>query len=86
MTAYLTFTALKQKQITLEQMLPISTRAWRAEGSRMFIEPDKPVKVDELIHGMVVRSGNDACIALAEGIAGGEEAFTQMMNSEAQRL
>jgi D-alanyl-D-alanine carboxypeptidase (penicillin-binding protein 5/6) len=86
MTAYLTFTALKQKQITIEQMLPISTRAWRAEGSRMFIKPDKPVKVDELIHGMVVQSGNDACIALAEGIAGSEEVFAQMMNREAQRL
>ncbi len=86
MTAYLTFAALKQKQISLEQTFPVSTRAWHAEGSRMFIEPGKPVKVDELIHGMVVQSGNDACIALAEGIAGSEEAFTQMMNSQAQRL
>ena len=86
MTAYLTFTALKQKQITLEQTLPVSARAWRAEGSRMFIEPNKPVKVDELIHGMVVQSGNDACIALTEGIAGSEEVFVQMMNREAQRL
>ncbi len=86
MTAYLTFAALKQKQISLEQTFLVSTRAWRAEGSRMFIEPGKPVKVDELIHGMVVQSGNDACIALAEGIAGSEEAFTQMMNSQAQRL
>src|SRR6266852_3885145 len=86
MTAYLTFAALKQKQISLEQTFPVSTRAWRAEGSRMFIEPGKPVKVDELIHGMVVQSGNDACIALAEGIAGSEEAITQMMNSQAQRL
>lgn len=86
MTAYLTFAALRQKQISLEQTFPVSTRAWRAEGSRMFIEPGKPVKVDELIHGMVVQSGNDACIALAEGIAGSEEAFTQMMNSQAQRL
>ena len=86
MTAYLTFAALKQKQISLEQTFPVSTRAWRAEGSRMFIEPGKPVKVDELIHGMVVQSGNDACIALAEGIAGSEDAFTQMMNSQAHRL
>jgi serine-type D-Ala-D-Ala carboxypeptidase (penicillin-binding protein 5/6) len=86
MTAYLTFTALRQKQITLEERFPVSARAWRAEGSRMFIEPGKPVMVDELIRGMVVQSGNDACITLAEGIAGSEEAFTQMMNSEAQRL
>ncbi|HVS27292.1 MAG TPA: D-alanyl-D-alanine carboxypeptidase family protein [Burkholderiales bacterium] len=86
MTAYLTFTALKQKQITLSQILPVSTRAWRAEGSRMFIEPNRPVTVDELIHGMIVQSGNDACIALAEGIAGSEDVFAQMMNREAQRL
>ncbi|HUL40469.1 MAG TPA: D-alanyl-D-alanine carboxypeptidase family protein [Burkholderiales bacterium] len=86
MTAYLTFAALKQKQITLEQQFAVSTHAWHAEGSRMFIEPGKPVKVEDLIRGMVVESGNDACIALAEGIAGSEEAFTQMMNSEAQRL
>jgi len=86
MTAYLTFTALKQKQITLAQKLPVSTRAWHAEGSRMFIEPGKPVTVEDLIRGMVVESGNDACIALAEGIAGSEKEFTQMMNSEAQRL
>ena len=86
MTAYLTFTALKQKQIALEQAVPISNYAWHAVGSRMFIEPGKPVKVEDLIHGMVVQSGNDACIALAEGIAGSEQAFTQMMNIEAQRL
>ncbi|MGH8751930.1 MAG: D-alanyl-D-alanine carboxypeptidase family protein [Burkholderiales bacterium] len=86
MTAYLTFAALKQKQITLNQTLPVSTRAWKAEGSRMFIEPNRPVTVDELMHGMIVQSGNDACIALAEGIAGGEEVFAQMMNREAQRL
>jgi D-alanyl-D-alanine carboxypeptidase (penicillin-binding protein 5/6) len=86
MTAYLTFTALRQKQITLNQTLPVSTRAWRAEGSRMFIEPNKPVTVDDLIHGMIVQSGNDSCITLAEGIAGSEDVFAQMMNREAQRL
>ena len=86
MTAYLTFTALKQKQITLDQTLPVSVHAWRAEGSRMFIEPNRPVTVNELMRGMIVQSGNDACIALAEGIAGSEEVFVQMMNREAQRL
>jgi len=55
-------------------------------GSRMFIEPNKPVSVDELLRGMIVQSGNDACIALAEAIAGSEEVFAQMMNREAQRL
>ena len=86
MTAYLTFAALKQKQITLDQKLLVSTHAWHAEGSRMFIEPGKSVKVEDLIRGMVVESGNDACIALAEGIAGSEKTFADMMNSEAQRL
>jgi len=86
MTAYLTFAALKQKTIQLEQTVPVSERAWRAEGSRMFIEPHKPVTVNELLHGMIVQSGNDACIALAETVAGSEDVFAQMMNREAQRL
>ncbi len=86
MTAYLTFAALKQKQIQLAQAVPVSERAWKAEGSRMFIEPKKPVTVEELMRGMIVQSGNDACIALAELIAGSEEAFAQMMNAQAQKL
>jgi D-alanyl-D-alanine carboxypeptidase (penicillin-binding protein 5/6) len=86
MTAYLTFAALKQKTLTKEQVVPVSPRAWKSEGSRMFIEPNKPVAVEELIKGMIVQSGNDACVALAEAIAGTEEVFAQMMNREAQRL
>jgi len=86
MTAYLSFSALKAKTLQLAQTVPVSERAWRAEGSRMFIEPRKPVTVEELIHGMIVQSGNDACIALAEAVAGSEEVFAQMMNREAQRL
>ena len=86
MTAYLTFAALKQKTIKLDQIVPVSTRAWKSEGSRMFIEPNKPVSVEELIKGMIVQSGNDACVALAEAIAGSEEVFAQMMNREAKRL
>ena len=86
MTAYLSFSALKAKTLQLAQTVPVSERAWRAAGSRMFIEPGKPVTVEELIHGMIVQSGNDACIALAEAIAGSEEVFAQMMNREAQRL
>jgi len=86
MTAYVTFTALKQKRIRLDQAVTVSEFAWRAEGSRMFVEPRKPVTVDALIRGMIVQSGNDACIALAELIAGSEEAFARIMNSEAQRL
>jgi D-alanyl-D-alanine carboxypeptidase (penicillin-binding protein 5/6) len=86
MTAYLAFSALKQKTLTPEQAVPVSERAWKAAGSRMFIEPNKPVSVDELLRGMIVQSGNDACIALAEAIAGSEDVFAQMMNREAQRL
>jgi len=86
MTAYLTFKALQQKRITPAQVVPVSEKAWRAEGSRMFIEPRMPVTVDELLHGMIIQSGNDASIALAEAIAGSEESFAEMMNREAKRL
>ncbi len=86
MTAYLTFSALRQKVLSLDQNLPVSDKAWQAPGSRMFIDPKHPVAVSELIKGMIVQSGNDACVALAEAIAGSEEAFVQMMNREAQRL
>jgi D-alanyl-D-alanine carboxypeptidase (penicillin-binding protein 5/6) len=86
MTAYLVFQALKEKKLTLDRTVPVSEKAWRASGSRMFIEPNRPVTVDELIRGMIVQSGNDACIALAEAIAGTEDVFAQMMNREAQRL
>jgi D-alanyl-D-alanine carboxypeptidase (penicillin-binding protein 5/6) len=86
MTAYLTFSALRQKTLKPDQIVSVSTRAWKSEGSRMFIEPNKPVAVEELIKGMIVQSGNDACVALAEAIAGSEEVFAQMMNREAQRL
>ncbi len=86
MTAYIVFSALKQNRVRLDQVVPVSNRAWRMIGSRMFIEPNKEVTVDELIRGMIVQSGNDACIALAEAIAGSEEFFVQMMNQEAQRL
>jgi serine-type D-Ala-D-Ala carboxypeptidase (penicillin-binding protein 5/6) len=86
MTAYVVFTALKQERIALDQNIHVSERAWRMIGSRMFIEPNKTVTVDELIRGMIVQSGNDACIALAEAIAGSEEIFAHMMNKEAARL
>jgi D-alanyl-D-alanine carboxypeptidase (penicillin-binding protein 5/6) len=86
MTAYLVFAALKEKKLALTDVVPVSEKAWRAPGSRMFIEPRRPVTADELIRGMIVQSGNDACIALAERIAGSEEAFAGMMNREAERL
>jgi serine-type D-Ala-D-Ala carboxypeptidase (penicillin-binding protein 5/6) len=86
MTAYVVFQALRDKKLTLDQQVNVSERAWRSPGSRMFIQPRRPVSVDELIRGMVVQSGNDACIALAEAAAGAEAVFVQMMNREAGRL
>lgn len=86
MTAYLTFAAIRQKTIGLSQSLPVSEKAWRTGGSKMFIRVDTQVPVEDLIKGMIVQSGNDACVTLAEGIAGSEENFAQMMNREAQRL
>ena len=86
MTAYLAFRALKDKELTPSQMVNVSEKAWRAEGSRMFIEPKKAVSVDELLHGVIVQSGNDASIALAETVAGSEDAFAERMNREAARL
>jgi D-alanyl-D-alanine carboxypeptidase (penicillin-binding protein 5/6) len=86
MTAYIAFDALKHKKIMLAQTAPVSERAWKAGGSRMFIEPRKPVTVEELLHGMIVQSGNDATIALAELVAGAESNFVERMNKEAERL
>lgn len=86
MTAYLTFSALHQKTLALEQALPVSEKAWRMGGSKMFVKVDTRVAVDDLIKGMIVQSGNDACIVLAEGIAGSEGSFVDLMNREARRL
>ena len=86
MTAHVVFSAIKQKRITPTQNVPVSERAWQTSGSRMFIEPSRPVTVDELLRGVIIQSANDASIALAEVIAGSEDAFSQMMNNEAQRM
>jgi len=86
MTAYVVFNALEEKRLTLEQTVPVSEHAWRTGGSRMFIEPRKPVTVDELNQGMIVQSGNDASVALAEAVGGSESAFAALMNQEAERL
>lgn len=86
MTAYLVFSALKQGRLQSNQALPVSERAYRAEGSRMFLEMNKAVTVDELLRGMIVQSGNDASVALAEAVSGSEEAFAQTMTKEARRL
>jgi D-alanyl-D-alanine carboxypeptidase (penicillin-binding protein 5/6) len=86
MTAYLSFKALKNGHLSLTQTLTVSEAAWKVEGSKMFIEPNKPVTVDELLHGMIIQSGNDASITLADGIGGTEAQFADMMNKEATRL
>jgi D-alanyl-D-alanine carboxypeptidase (penicillin-binding protein 5/6) len=86
MTAYVVFAALRQKQITPSQMVKVSQRAWKTEGSRMFLDPRMSVSVDELMRGLIVQSGNDAAVALAELVAGSEEAFVVKMNDEAGRL
>ena len=86
LTAYLAFQALRDQKLTLTQTLPVSERAWRAEGSRMFIDPKQTPTVEQLLRGMIIQSGNDASIALAEGIAGSEDLFAQMMNKQAQKL
>lgn len=86
MTAYLTFKAIKEGRLKGEQMLQPSEKAWRTEGSRMFLDLRTPVSVNDLMRGMIVQSGNDACVTLAEAIGGSEEVFAQMMNREAKRL
>ena len=86
MTAYAVFHALKNNQISLEDEVIVSEKAWRAEGSRMFIEVGKKVSVNNLLMGMIVQSGNDASIALAEHIAGSESLFSDLMNQYAYQL
>jgi serine-type D-Ala-D-Ala carboxypeptidase (penicillin-binding protein 5/6) len=86
MTAYLAFDALKTKKLNLEQRLPVSVRAWKMEGSRMFIDPKMQVRVDDLLKGLIVQSGNDAAIALAEGVGGTVEGFVAQMNARAKAL
>ena len=86
MTAYLVFDALRSKKIDLKQTLPVSERAWKMPGSRMFIDPKMMVPVEDLLKGMIVQSGNDATMALAEGVGGTAERFVQLMNEQAKVL
>ncbi|MDB6086470.1 MAG: hypothetical protein JWN43_4351 [Gammaproteobacteria bacterium] len=86
MTAYIVFQELAQGKLKLDEQVVVSEHAWRSEGSRTFIELGKPVSVELLILGMIVQSGNDATIALAERIAGTEDTFVQIMNADAKRL
>jgi len=88
MTAYLTFAAIRDKKLDLNQMVNVSVKAWKvdASSSKMFIDPATPVSVNDLLHGLMVQSGNDAAVALAEAVAGDEAAFVFLMNKEAQRM
>ena len=86
MTGYLVFDALRTQKLTLEQRLPVSERAWKMPGSRMFIDPKMQVPVDDLIKGMIIQSGNDATMALAEGVGGTAEQFVRLMNEQAKAL
>src|SRR5690606_4419234 len=86
MTAYIVFRALADERISLEQRPPVSDRAYKAIGSRMFVEPNDPARIEDLLRGMIVQSGNDASIVLAEAVAGSEEGFAQIMNQTAERM
>ncbi len=88
MTAYIAFAAVRDKRLDLNQTVNVSVNAWKVDGdsSKMFIEPSMPVRVQDLLYGLIVQSGNDAAVALAEAVAGTEGAFADLMNREAQRL
>lgn len=86
MTVYAVFDAIKKGKLSMDQALPVSERAWRMQGSKMFIDVGKTVKVSDLLNGVIVQSGNDASVALAEGVAGSEEAFADLLNIKAKEL
>ena len=86
MTAYITFSMLKKGRLQLTQLLPVSEKAWRMQGSKMFVPLGGTIAVADLIRGMIIQSGNDACIVLAEGIAGSEEQFVVQLNAQAASL
>jgi D-alanyl-D-alanine carboxypeptidase (penicillin-binding protein 5/6) len=86
MTTYVVFSALQQGQLSLDDEVTVSEKAWRTEGSRMFIEVDTRVSMKDLLIGMIVQSGNDASVALAEHVAGSESVFAEMMNQHAAKL
>jgi D-alanyl-D-alanine carboxypeptidase (penicillin-binding protein 5/6) len=88
MTAYLVFQALREKKLTLDQTVNVSVAAWKVDkdSSKMFIEPKTPVTISDLLYGLIVQSGNDASVALAEAVSGTEDAFVDLMNREAARM
>ncbi|WP_422366840.1 D-alanyl-D-alanine carboxypeptidase family protein [Pelagibius sp.] len=86
MTAYMVFERLKAGSLSLDDKLPVSEKAWRMGGSKMFVEVGDQIRVEDLLRGVIVQSGNDACIVLAEGIAGSEEAFAEQMTAKAREI
>jgi len=86
MTAYVVFDMLKQGRAKLDDELPVSERAWRLQGSKMFVPLGGRIKIEDLLKGMIVQSGNDACLVLAEGLAGSEGAFIELMNQKAKEI
>jgi len=86
MTAYLAFNAIQEKKLALDTRPPVSASAYKAIGSRMFVDPASPATIDELLHGLIIQSGNDAAIILAETLGGSEEGFVKQMNAQAQNL
>jgi D-alanyl-D-alanine carboxypeptidase (penicillin-binding protein 5/6) len=86
MTAYMVFDMLKKGQAKLDDELPVSEKAWRLGGSKMFVPIGGRVKIDDLLKGVIIQSGNDACLVLAEGLAGSEEAFVDLMNKKAKEI
>ena len=86
MTAYIAFDEIKSGRLKMEDEVLVSEKAWKTGGSRMFIEVNKMVSIDDLLHGLVIQSGNDAAVALAEHIAGSEDAFAELMNQQAKKL
>ncbi len=86
MTLYLVFEKLKNGELKLDDTLPVSEKAWRMQGSKMFVHVGDRVRVEDLLRGVIVQSGNDACIVLAEGVGGSEEAFAKLMNERGREL
>lgn len=86
MTAYLIFERLKDKRLSLDDQLTVSEKAWRMEGSKMWIEVGEKVRVEDLLRGLIIQSGNDAAVAFAEGLAGSEQAFAEEMNRKAKEI
>nr|WP_111298743.1 D-alanyl-D-alanine carboxypeptidase family protein [Paracoccus saliphilus] len=86
MTLYMLFEALDEGRVTMDTTFPVSEKAWKMGGSKMFVEPADRPTVEDLIHGIIINSGNDACVVVAEGLAGTEEAFARRMNERAAEL